>query len=1038
MPSAGGTYKPGDVIDIYTVANQLQDAAPAEITAPVIEGLDVDESPSAGEVNALIKRDWPTTSVVNWIDNVTKADDPNFVQPWEDLDSRYFPYSDLFENANSSAQWSNARRVADQAMYDDEMMSRMTAKDWAQYVGGQMIDPLTVFLTFGTAGLYTFGKGATVTQAAVKTGALAAAESAVIEGVLQLTDPLREVEDSAISVLAGGAFGSLVGAGGQALAKRFNRIDDLKGEIYTVFKDEVDVQRAVNSQEGDAPTTYRASDEKPTRNPLRYLLDNPVMRNAQIKMLYSDSPILSRLADKLSSNNILKNGDYNGNRYNGPTLNETIKQSQRKGFRILSDLSYDARKQLRKRGIRLSLDEIAHRATRSARRGGTGDDYDEINRIGQQFRDDMKDWAERGVKMGVLSKEVVDAMDNYVPRIYDRQAILNNWSGWSAKITAHFRAKYPDMEEDVLNSIPREIFNKINSLETHELMPTKFVPHKKSRAATSAHLKGRQLDMEDLDLEDFLVNDVRALSNRYVMGAGSDIMLREQFGADNIMVTKNGVPIPKADYEAGMRELEEQANELLKAGKKRAGKKKQKEMEDMQDSIEQYMRTILHRPIPPSSRKMERLASVGKGIRGYSAAASLGEVVQSAFPDASNNILQHGVGNLLASLPTFFRALPQVFKRAGGKGRVQQHWRDMDIALDNLMSSNIMAIADIEDAHMYGIQRGALHGSEVARKAFRIFLADRWNTGAKLLAATAAERAIIRDAAKLANGTLGKHRSAKMHRIGMTKDLAKRITANVKEHGKMGSIANLDDWDSATKGDLTRLVFRESEFQVVAPDAGEMPEIFDNEVGRLLMQFRTFIVSHTMKQLTPAAQRLAMGDMSVMSALTAMTTFGIMSAFVKDVTRSGFDVDKVSEEWAEKSAADIVAIGLDRGAVLSYLPGILGTLDNQLNGKMGEGVGLTPRASGYRNRFGVDESVPGFGWMGNVGAGTTALARSALPEDLGGKEFTARDLNKLRRGLPLQNTFYLAWLFNMGEEAIVEAADLPESGRKKKSSGIKL
>jgi hypothetical protein len=471
MPLVGGEYKPGDIVDIYTIAAQQQAITAAKagpepqyMTATNIDYSELDESPSAGEVNSLVHNDWPTTNLLRWIGNLTMEDDPNFVQPWDDLDPKYYQYKDLFKNADSSEQWYTAIGVADQEIYDREMMERMTGKDWAQYVGGQVIDPVTVALTLGTAPLYSLGKGLTVGAATARTAALAAGESAVIEGILQLTDPTREMSDSAISVLAGGAFGALLGSGGQALAKRFERNAELKSEIFHVFKDEVDVQRANNAiPDGETPK-YTAKDEQPTRNPLRYLLDNPIMRNAQIRLQYSDSPILSRLGDKLGASNILKHGDYNGTRYNGPTLNETIKKTQRRGFKVLSDLAYDARRTLKKKGVHLSIDEITFRATKSARRGGSGDEYDEINRIGAQFRDDMKDWAERGVKMKVLSKEVVDAMDNYVPRIYDKQAILKDWDGWSSKITSHFRAKYPDMDEATLATIPRDIYNKITSL----------------------------------------------------------------------------------------------------------------------------------------------------------------------------------------------------------------------------------------------------------------------------------------------------------------------------------------------------------------------------------------------------------------------------------------------------------------------------------------------------------------------------------------------------------------------------------------------
>jgi hypothetical protein len=939
MPIAAGEHKTGDVVDVYAIAANQALRLQTEGMPTEVQGFEsqpttspYDTTPTAGEVNQLVTRDWITASVGRWLANVGNEDDPNFVQPWAELDPKYYPYKELFEDADSYNQWYTAQTIADQDMYDKQMFDRMDIKDWTHYIAGQFVDPISLVLAVGTAGLYGVKAGGTVASAAARTAGLTAAEMTALEGILQVTDPLREVDESIISILAGGAFGALMGSGGQALANRFSKSNELKGEIFQVLKDEVDIQRANNAiPDGETPT-YTAKDEKPTFNPLRYVIDNPIMRNAQIRMQYSGSPTLSRLADKLGANNIIKQGDYNGTRYNGQTLNETIKKATRRSFKQISDEGFEVKRVLKNRGVKLSLDDIMFRATRAARRGGAGDEYDEINRMGARFREEMESWAQRGIAQKVLTKETVKAMDNYVPRIYDTDAILRRWDLWEATITSHFRAKNPDMPESQIQKIPTQIYNRINKIKLEELTLTQSKKRAGGMRAVpkSGQFKARQLDdIDEALLEPFLVNDMRALSNRYVLGAGSDIMMREQFGADNIMEV-GGVPVPKADYEKGMQELVEQFGEAKTA---RQRKKKDKAIENMEKAITNYMRNILHRPVETRTPGFDKFV---KGVRGYAAAAQLGEVAVSAMPDASNNILQYGLTNMFASMPTFFRTLPQVFKQAGAKGYAAQHWRDMDVALDNLLSSNIMAIAEIEDASQYGIKRGAFHGTEVARKAFRLFLADKWNTGAKLLAATAAERAILRDAQKMVKGTLGKQRAAKMHRIGMTKNVAKRFVRNLDEHGKRNGLAKVELWDENSSGDLARMIFRESEMQVVAPDSGEIPTWLDNEVGRLVLQFRTFTLAHTMKQLIPAAQRLSMGDMQVLAGVASMASFGILSQFIKDVVRNKFDYEAAVDTWSDYTAADIAAIGLDKGAVVSYIGEAVGSLDNKLNGKLGE------------------------------------------------------------------------------------------------------
>jgi len=349
----------------------------------------------------------------------------------------------------------------------------------------------------------------------------------------------------------------------------------------------------------------------------------------------------------------------------------------------------------------------------------------------------------------------------------------------------------------------------------------------------------------------------------------------------------------------------------------------------------------------------------------------------------------------------------------------------------------MMDMAGLVDDTRYGVKRGAFSGLEIARRSFRWFLADRWNTGAKLMAATAAERAVFRDITKMATGKrISKHRLAKMHRIGVNEDVATRVYGNLKEHGKTDGLINFEKWDAETQQDLRRLLFRESEFQVVAPDKGEMPEIFDNAVGRLFMQYKQFMLTHTLKQLVPASQRLGKADMSALTGLVTIGSLGIWSRYVKDVTKSfdkdsGFDIDEVNKDWASKTPMDLAAIAVDSGAMMSFVPMALSATDNFFNNELGEAIGMTKRKKRYSPGLGIESNMAAVGWMGSVAQATWAGAQSTA----GQKEFTARDLNKVRRTLPMQNTFYLQWLFDLGEQSIAEEFNLPASN-KKSSDGM--
>ena len=87
---------------------------------------------------------------------------------------------------------------------------------------------------------------------------------------------------------------------------------------------------------------------------------------------------------------------------------------------------------------------------------------------------------------------------------------------------------------------------------------------------------------------------------------------------------------------------------------------------------------------------------------------------------------------------------------------------------------------------------------------------------------------------------------------------------------------------------------------------------------------------------------------------------------------------------------------------------------------------MTKRKKRYSPGLGIESNMAAIGYAGTFAQATWAGARA-----VGGyKDYTARDLNKVRRTLPMQNTFYLQWLFDWGEQEIASAYNLPASNKK--------
>ena len=170
MPIETGEYRPGDLVEANTIYNTiLQDPEAAPEIQMSLDDVMPDMPDVTLDVGQLARRDWPTTSVFNWLSETGMPSDPNWEQPFHELPPSHYRYREMYEDADSPMKWHRASQMVEQEILDDKMYSQMGVSEWAQYMGWQMIDPISVLLTIGTAPLMTMGKGVTVGQAAART-----------------------------------------------------------------------------------------------------------------------------------------------------------------------------------------------------------------------------------------------------------------------------------------------------------------------------------------------------------------------------------------------------------------------------------------------------------------------------------------------------------------------------------------------------------------------------------------------------------------------------------------------------------------------------------------------------------------------------------------------------------------------------------------------------------------------------------------------------------------------------------------------------
>ena len=1216
MPIGGHRLEPGDLVDVNT-AFAVSQGAPDVLPDVAVNLPTIDQSPSLGEVTDLALDEWPTTRIGDWIGQLTIPDDPDFIAPWNTLDPRYDNYADELVKAGSQEEWDHMLGLYDQKVTNAEVMADASFGDWAAYLGVSMLDPVSVGLTIATAPFAGIGAGVKIGTAAGRLGGLAAAEASVIEGMLQLIDPTREIDESALSILGAGMLGGILGAAGNGVARAFGKegISNLNSEINLSVKAQVleeranaavrgesilldqpvisdlnlrtdlferlDVSRrvdspiiqrfAVSEAEGFAVTgnydvsmpdgqvvTIRngvdfdgddawyiageewygpigytrkeatdylkeadnsvrmgadigdeiildptkinleegldfkyvpAKDELPfdyTPSPIRPLNESPgVGAEAYIPSVKDETPFwtptnvittiiptpltrslfngisanLSRGMDLLKSHNYFKPTHLKGQ---GPLANQTtgtlemeFEVAQKKAFAVMDDMAAEARKGLKTRGIKMTKDEISVAAGRAARLKKPHKEP-EIQSIVDEARRSFDDWGRRAVDQGIATQAQIDAIDNYFPRIYDLMKISRNRGAWRKLIVTHFGRKYPDMEKWELEQIPHQIYNTLNNTQMGNAHPSTFdfAPVARGRQAPkSGHLKERKLDISDVDLAEFLIDDIRYVSKRYVHSMAGDVLMREMFGKDNIAVL-DGVSYVKSiwddvviDFQREIDRATNMADQAKAAGKDFTAKRLNSRADKISKKLETarkdwlYMNAKMSGHVGNPSNGFSEFSNSAwakkwlGGIRAYNAAASLGNLLVAAVPDIGADILHHGLRNAITSAPAII--LPRRFGN-----RAKQFIREMAVALDRTLSNRMVRIADIEDTQWSpqvwkdssysAVDRvkSGLGGPNVANTTFKALGANVWNSGMKTSSALQAQNRLLADVLKW--DKLGKWRKAKWNQMGINDEWASLIATNLKKQKKMKSVgsyyADLEEWDSNAAAKFTSIIHRESEINVITPRAGERPMNLDNELGGFITQFKAFVMSFTMHHLAPAGQRVFAGDLAVYNGLISLWGLGALSHYMRIMIKHDFDLEAVQDEVDDMTVSDWIFYGIDRSALTSFTTDMFTGLDNSFDNQVGPMLGMSERTNYGASGFDLRRHVPGLSFVDKG-----ARAVGALHDVARGEDYTAKDLHNMRTLLPLQNAFYLAWLFNLGEEQIVEAMDLPEGGRKKKT-----
>ena len=544
-----------------------------------------------------------------------------------------------------------------------------------------------------------------------------------------------------------------------------------------------------------------------------------------------------------------------------------------------------------------------------------------------------------------------------------------------------------DADDFELADIARQVVDKIigqNGVGTH-------LPVEVNRRGA---LKERTLNIPDGLIENWLDNDVERVVRIYRRQMGTDVELARAFGRPDMRDQFEDIDAHYARVREGVTDPA-----TLK-------KLNDRQLSDRTDlaAIRDRLKGMYAIPQDPNGL----LVRGGRVVRNLNYMRLLGGATLGSLSDIGAVIARHGVGRfmnqglrpLLTNLKNVKLSADEV-RRAG-------------TALDWVLDTRAMALADIGDE--FGRHSKFERGMQWASEKFGVvnFLSP-WTAIWKQFTGVMSQTRILEEVERVAMGKATAKEREHLAWLGIDPFMAGRIHDMAKSHGEAADglrWAKTAGWTDREAVEAIRgALVKEVDTTILTPGAGDRPLWMSTEWGKVVGQFRSFTLS-AMSRLT--AEGLQRREWAVAQGFVAMTSLGMLSYYLKVRDR---DID-----W--DNPATWIKEGVDRSGVTGWI-----FEAHNITEKLTGGLGINPllgsAASRYADR-GFVETVAG----PSVGLAEDAVKR--LQHIVDGK-WSASDTHRMRKLLPLNNVFYLRWIFDQAEGRINQLAGIPEKAQRQKT-----
>ncbi len=603
-----------------------------------------------------------------------------------------------------------------------------------------------------------------------------------------------------------------------------------------------------------------------------------------------------------------------------------------------------------------------------------------LNKEVSDLRTKLDDVARAKEELPTLQRhlELLDNPRKHRSELRNLQKKANSTTRLNASRERALKAMEPlsrEEAEDAADEIVNKIIGAPSGLVPAQLLPEKII-------GRAGFTKSRSLLIPDERIEDFLESDINHVMESYLRQVGPEIELTAQFGSK--------------DMGEQIRQVSEEYTQLIKDAKtpkERAKLEKQREA-DLRDIEAMRDRLIGTYGAPKDPRSF--FVRAGRVARNVNFLRLLGGMTISAATDLMRPVMQHGLSKSLRPMGAMLRNMAAVKVAT-------KDLREMAVGLDYVLSTRTKAIADLTDPYSRrsAFERGLNWGTQ---KFGNWTLMNQWNSALKSWSGLIVQSRILDNAQLLAAGKgVPQKEIRKLAQIGIDQSMLRRIGEQFAKHGEdmdglLTGHSHLWD-DRAVREAFQSAVLKDVDSTVVTPGVGDTPLMMSNEVGKMILQFKTFIFAQHNRVIASGIQQ---GDASFYLGAMGTIALGAM-VYVMKQKLSGRDIDY--------SPNNLVKEGIDRAGMIGWLSEPLNAVENISGGRFGLGAMFgAPPVSRFQSRNAIGALLgPTFDMAGD-GA---VIANGVL-----NGEFDSKQVHAVRKVMPYQNLWAIAPLLNKVEEEL--------------------